>query len=109
MFRGKDLFVGADERRNALIVRGTQEQIRQIGAALARLGDAPAPGNARVLVLERGTGIALAEALQQMIGELRPNPVKIIAPGRKTPPEAKAKDSKVKALPALTARKDVLP
>jgi type II secretory pathway component GspD/PulD (secretin) len=102
MFAAKELFIGADERRNALIVRGTQEQIRQIAAALARLGDAPAPGNARVITLDRGTGITLAEALQKMIGELRENPVRIVAPGRKAPPEAKAKDPKGKALPPLT-------
>src|SRR5439155_20567067 len=54
-------FLEADPTRNAIVVRGTGEQIQQLKAALGPLGETPATGNVRIIPLERGSASAVAE------------------------------------------------
>jgi type II secretory pathway component GspD/PulD (secretin) len=79
-------YLEADASRNAIIVRGTPEQIQEIKAVLRPLGEAPAAATMRIITLESGSAAALAEALQNLIREMRPNPVRVIAPGEKSDP-----------------------
>ncbi|MCI0640180.1 MAG: hypothetical protein L0Y72_14875 [Gemmataceae bacterium] len=105
MFAGAgDLYLEADTTRNAVIVRGTAEQIQEVKAALGPLCDGAAPATVRVVTLERGSALVLAHALEKLIRDMRPNPIRVIAPGQKAPPppkvpvEGKTKDK----LPVLT-------
>jgi type II secretory pathway component GspD/PulD (secretin) len=105
MFGGKSgLFLEADPRRNALVVRGAPEQIRQVSDALRALGETPPQGNLRIIMVERGSALVLAEAIQGMLKDMRANPVQIVAPGRKPEPAPPAKKpgADAKEAPALT-------
>jgi type II secretory pathway component GspD/PulD (secretin) len=93
----KGMFVGpggpyleADADRRALIVRGTRQQVLEVKAALQALGDAAAPGTTRIITLERGSALAVAEAVQELIGQARPNPIRVIAPGQLGAPAVRA-------------------
>jgi type II secretory pathway component GspD/PulD (secretin) len=88
---GKTPFLEADADRNAIVVRGTREQIDEVKAALRALGEAPpgAAGGPRIITVERGSAAALAEALQKMLPQVRPLSVRVILPGDKAPPPAK--------------------
>ncbi|MCI0380116.1 MAG: hypothetical protein L0215_21235 [Gemmataceae bacterium] len=91
MFAGAgDLYLEADTTRNAVIVRGTAEQIQEIKAALGPLGDAPSSPTVHVVTLERGSALVLAQELEKAIRQLKPNPVRIIAPGLRTPADRRA-------------------
>jgi type II secretory pathway component GspD/PulD (secretin) len=81
----------ADAERNALIVRGTPAQLQEIKAALRAMGDAPAPRATRTITLERGSALALAEAVQAVVRQTRPNPVRVVVPGQPSPPAAPGK------------------
>ncbi|HZY83886.1 MAG TPA: secretin N-terminal domain-containing protein, partial [Gemmataceae bacterium] len=83
-------YLEADADRQALIVRGTVEQVQEIKSALRALRDAPAAPTTRTFPLERGSALALAEALQDMIRQTRPNPVRVIVPGQKSEPPGRA-------------------
>jgi type II secretory pathway component GspD/PulD (secretin) len=88
--RGRGPIIEADTSRNALLVRGTREQVEEIRMALRALGEAGAPaGGARVIRLERGDAATVAEALQELLPKLRPNPVRVIVPGGKAEPGPK--------------------
>jgi type II secretory pathway component GspD/PulD (secretin) len=77
----------ADSERNALIVRGTREQVGEVKAALKALGESGAPaGGVRVITLERGDAATLAEEIQRLLQNMRPNPVRVIVPGGKPAP-----------------------
>jgi type II secretory pathway component GspD/PulD (secretin) len=82
-------YLEADADRNALIVRGTREQFQEIKDALRSLGDAPAARTTRTITLERGSALALAEALQNLVRQMRPNPVRVIVPGQPSAPAAR--------------------
>jgi type II secretory pathway component GspD/PulD (secretin) len=79
---GRVPFIEADANRNALILRGTRAQIADVKAALAVTGEGKLAGNMRVITLPEGSAVALAEAIQSAMRQMRPNPVRIIAPGQ---------------------------
>ncbi len=101
-------YLEADAGRNALIVRGTREQVQEIKDALLSLEGAPAPRTTRTITLERGSALALAEALQNIVRQMRPNPVRVVVPGQPSAPPAPAKPGGTaakkpdKPLPPLT-------
>jgi type II secretory pathway component GspD/PulD (secretin) len=82
--RAPDLYLEADAARGAIIVRGTPEQIVEIKAALVVLEqDLPGVGNVRVITLERGGAVALAEEIARVLRAVRPNvPVRVVEPSK---------------------------
>src|SRR5205085_3724217 len=72
----------ADPRREAIIVRGTKEQIQEIRDALIPLeSDPPGAGSTRTITLDRGSAVVLAKEIQRMMKEMRPTlTVRVIAP-----------------------------
>jgi type II secretory pathway component GspD/PulD (secretin) len=98
----KGLSIIAETQRNALILRGTEEQIREVTQLLASLNDgAGDQRNVRIINLEKGSAVTVAEAVQQLFGTLRDNPLRVIVPGN--PPQAMKKDPKsAKPKPPVT-------
>jgi type II secretory pathway component GspD/PulD (secretin) len=82
-------YLEADADRNVVIVRGTREQVQEIKAALQRMEGGPAPRTTRTITLERGSAVALAEAVQALVRQMRPNPVRLIVPGQPIAPAAR--------------------
>jgi type II secretory pathway component GspD/PulD (secretin) len=87
-------FIDIDEARNALIVRGTREQIEEIREALRALGErGKTTAQPRVITLDKGSAALLAQALKEQLEKMRANPVRVVLPGQKeTPPPKPAKD-----------------
>jgi type II secretory pathway component GspD/PulD (secretin) len=74
----------ADTTRNAILVRGSKEQVDEVSAGLKALGEpGQAVGNVRVITIEGGNVPTLAEELQRTLQRMRNNPVRVIIPGRK--------------------------
>jgi type II secretory pathway component GspD/PulD (secretin) len=82
-------YLEAATDRQAVIVRGTREQIEDIKAALAALDDVPAARTTRTITLERAGALALAEAIRDLVRQTRPNPVRVIVPGQPAGPPAR--------------------
>src|SRR5262249_29798988 len=76
-------FLEADTAKNAITVKGTTDQVAEVKAALKALGEegGAAVGNMRIITLDNGNAAALAEALKQMLEQMRENPVNVITPG----------------------------
>lgn len=89
---GKALVVEADANANALIVRGTKEQIAEVKRVLVPQSEPPS-ARVRVITLERGSAATLAVALEKMLAQMSPNPVRVVMPaeGRKPPKDGAAK------------------
>jgi type II secretion system protein D len=101
-------YIKADTDNNAVVVRGTQEQINEIKAAVKAMGGTDEAGgvlgNTRVITLDKGGAAALAETLERLLPQMRKNPIKVIGPDSGTPkpeppkekdaPPAKDKDGK---------------
>jgi type II secretory pathway component GspD/PulD (secretin) len=88
--RGSRATLLADTTRNALIVRGSRDQVDEVKSALKALGETGAPASGvRIITLERGDAATLAEEIQRLLQKMRPNPVSVIAPGAKSAPAAK--------------------
>jgi type II secretory pathway component GspD/PulD (secretin) len=88
-------YLEADERGNAIIVRGTRPQIEEIKSTIKSLGEGPVTGKTLTITLDKGQSAAtLADSIERFIRGMRPNPVHVIAPSRKgeAPPKAAVKD-----------------
>jgi type II secretory pathway component GspD/PulD (secretin) len=100
---GPDLYLDADPDRNAIIVRGTPEQIQAVKSSLGPLGEMPTSARTRIITLERASAETVADALSSMFPKIRSNPVRVITPGRKSAPPpkapAKAASGQAKELP----------
>lgn len=83
-------YIEADASRNAIIVKGTAEQVQEVKLALKAIegSGGGAAGPFRIITLPQGSAATLAEALQKLLPQVRPeNPVQVILPGRApTPP-----------------------
>jgi type II secretory pathway component GspD/PulD (secretin) len=109
---GRGPTLEADKDENAVIIRGSKEQVEEVKTALRALGERGLPGNIRVITVEHGQTARLAEELQKVLEKMRPNPVRVIAPlgqgepGRKPPAADKvgpgAKKEAGKGAPPLT-------
>jgi type II secretory pathway component GspD/PulD (secretin) len=101
-------FIDSDLTRNAVIVNGTAEQMGEVRAALKALGEgggAPVGGTTRIITLPQGSAAALAEAIQRMMEQMRPEtPVKVITPEGEKKPESQKKPET--APPAKSNDKD---
>ena len=76
-------YIEADTTRNALIVKGTREQVADVKAALAAIGGnaGAGSGNVRIITLNQGSARTLAEAIERILPQMRQNPVQVITPG----------------------------
>jgi type II secretion system protein D len=88
-------FIEADASRNAIIVKGSPEQITAVKASIRALGEDAADdkqdNNMRTITLEKGSASTLAEALERLLPQMRKNPVIVVIPGgenRKKPAPA---------------------
>ncbi|MCI0461115.1 MAG: hypothetical protein L0Z62_29550 [Gemmataceae bacterium] len=107
---GESLALEVDRARNALLLRGTRDQVEEIRAALRALGEKPASANVRTITLEQGNATTLAEAVGQLIKRMRANPVKIVVPGGKdAPPVPKKGPDPGKTKPAPQKEQSKLP
>ncbi len=85
-------YIESAPEKNAIIVKGTGDQVREVQDVLKALGEGAATpvGNMRVITLDKGGAAALAEELQRLMSQMRKNPVKVITPGSgNTEPEPK--------------------
>jgi type II secretory pathway component GspD/PulD (secretin) len=74
-------YIESDPARNAVVIKGTAEQVADIKAAIRSLGDS-ASDNLRVITLDKGSGPAVADALRRLLSEIRPeNPVRLVPIG----------------------------
>lgn len=78
-------FIEAETERNAIIAKGTREQIEDVKLALKAIGEggtaANAVGNVRIMSLGQGSAATLAEAVERLLTQMRKNPVRVIVPG----------------------------
>jgi len=73
-------YIESDATRNAIIVKGTSDQLVEVKAALKALGEGGnvQKGSMRIITLEKGSAAMLAEELQRLLPQMRQNPIKII-------------------------------
>src|SRR3954452_25099189 len=81
---GAGPYVKADSARNAIILKGTAEQVADAKAALKAIGEdaETGGGNMRIISLDRGSAASIAAELERMLKEMRKNPVKLVVPGQ---------------------------
>jgi general secretion pathway protein D len=107
--KGGAPFIEADPLRNALIVRGTPDQVKEVRQVVEAIGENPAAqsGNVATIMLDKGSAATLAEALQRLIPQMRPNPIKVVLPGSDNPfqqPESQPKLPSKELKPGLESR-----
>jgi hypothetical protein len=105
-------FMEALPQRNALLLRGSAEQVREAREVIRLVaGDSPTAGNLRIITLDQANAGVMAEAVRDLLGQIRPNPVKVIlpakpggdSPGKPEPAAKGAKPGKGEAPITLTA------
>jgi type II secretory pathway component GspD/PulD (secretin) len=66
-------FIEYFPHRGALLVRGTAEQLREVKGVLFALGEGNAEvGNARTIIVDRGSAATLARAIQRLLMDIKP-------------------------------------
>ena len=66
-----------------MLIRGNADQVQEAKVILRQLGEMEQKqGNMRIINLEKASAATLAEALQKLMKELKPNPIKIITPAK---------------------------
>src|SRR5207244_4292942 len=80
----------AGDGRNALIIRGTGDQIKEIDLTLKAIGEtgALAAGNMRIIPIDKVSATTLAEELKRLLQQMRQNPVRILTPGGAATPKS---------------------
>jgi type II secretory pathway component GspD/PulD (secretin) len=77
-------YLKADTSRNAVVVKGSPDQLNEIKFALKALGEGGAPplgGTMRVFTIEPGNAAPVAETLKRMLPQMLQNPIQVITPG----------------------------
>jgi hypothetical protein len=87
-------YLKADTARNAIVAKGTPDQMNEIKFALKALGEGSAPplgGTVRVFTIEPGNAAPVAETLKRMLPQMLQNPIQVITPGgnESKPPESR--------------------
>jgi type II secretion system protein D len=88
--KGGGPFIDAEPTRNAIIVRGTAEQVDDIKKLLEVLGESgKLTETTRIIPITQGSAANLAEAIERHFKGIRNNPIKVINPARdeKTAPK----------------------
>src|SRR5262249_39062947 len=73
--------IEADTGRNALVVKGTADQVKEIKNDLGYLGEDPkfsGGGTKVIMTIDKGNAATLAEELERLLKKLRNNPVEVI-------------------------------
>jgi hypothetical protein len=77
-------YLKADHARNAVVAKGTPSQMSEIKFVLKTLeeGSAPPPGgNIRIVTIEQGSAVNVAETLERMLPRFLQNPIQVVTPG----------------------------
>ncbi len=87
-------YISFEPNSNSVLVKGSTEQVNEVKIALKAItSDAAVDGNVRIISLQQGSAVTLAEALQRLIKDMRPGTdVKVISPG--STPEPKTPERK---------------
>jgi type II secretory pathway component GspD/PulD (secretin) len=82
--KGGAPFIEALPQRNALLIRGSAEQVKEARDLIHLVaGDSEATGNLRIITLDKANASVMADAVRELFAQmLRPNPVKVIVPAR---------------------------
>jgi type II secretion system protein D len=99
-------YVEALTERNAVVVRGTDDQVAEAKAIVkAVLGGESGGGSARMrtINLDSGNAAALAEELARVLGTMRKNPIQVITPDKEKDDKEKEKE-KIKTPPKKDER-----
>lgn len=92
-------YIEADTLTNSLIIKGSKEQLADVKNVINALGEVQGTGTMRIIGLDKGSAVTLAEALERLLPQLRANPVRIILPGQDTGSESKKKPDLKPVLP----------
>jgi type II secretion system protein D len=72
-------YIEGDVNRNAIVVKGSADQISEVKAALKAIGeDSKKTGNVAIISLDQGSATTLAEVLMHMLPRLLNNPVRVL-------------------------------
>lgn len=77
-------YIEAETSRNAIVVKGSPQQIQEVEAAVQTISGVGLNGDAgkmRIITLDKGSAATLAEALGQLLPQMRQNPINVILPG----------------------------
>jgi hypothetical protein len=77
-------YLKADTSRNAIVAKGTPDQMNEIKFTLKALGEGSSPplgGTVRVFTIEPGSAAPVAESLKRMLPQMLQNPIQVITPG----------------------------
>lgn len=77
---GQGPYIESDTGRNAIILKGTADQIADVEAALKAIGEAGGSSNMQIITVDRGSTATLAAELERMISQTRGIPVQVIRP-----------------------------
>ncbi|MSQ94602.1 MAG: hypothetical protein EXR98_08600 [Gemmataceae bacterium] len=92
-------FIDVDVDKNAIRLKGTPDQIKEIRAVIAVLDGTPLGGagaNIRTIFLEKGSGATLAEGLYLLAEKLMPGTkVELFLPSQMELPDYRPKDKKI--------------
>ncbi|MBI1832567.1 MAG: hypothetical protein HYR84_14090, partial [Planctomycetes bacterium] len=77
-------FIEADTEQNTIRARGTPDELKTVRDIIRILdGDGAAgDGTKRMIILEKGSGATIAEALSLVFGKMRDNKVELVLPGQ---------------------------
>ena len=106
-------YVEAVPEKNAVLVRGTEDQIAEVKAIIGAVtgGASGAGGRSRIVNLESGNATLLAEELARVLSKMRKNPVDVVSPDRREKkidkPKAKDDSEKLKTPPKSDPKGDV--
>ncbi|NBO93014.1 MAG: hypothetical protein EBV06_11995, partial [Planctomycetia bacterium] len=93
--------VEAIKDRNAVLVRGNDEQIKLVKELLTARGGkgTTGVGKSRSITLEGGSAPLLAEEIARLMSRLRKNPVEIVSPDKLRDEDAKRREEEKKKKP----------
>lgn len=92
-------YIEADRDNNAIRVRGTEEQIKDVKTIIKAFDDTPFTSNegnpVRTINLDKGSGATVAEALYILLSKMRPEAkIELIVPGNSDPVDFRKKEDK---------------
>jgi type II secretion system protein D len=88
-------FLEADTSRGTIVVRGTDEQIKEVETIVKAMGEGGADaqsGNVRIINIPNGNSANLAEAIERLFKQMNRNPVKVLSPSPQSVPSSPIKD-----------------
>ncbi|MCI0680644.1 MAG: hypothetical protein L0Y71_00955 [Gemmataceae bacterium] len=77
-------YIDAELSSNSIIVKGSTEQVDEVRTAIRTItsyGGDLGGGNLRVISLDKVSASTMADALQRILSQMRPNDVRVLVPG----------------------------